>query len=35
MPRASAVLPAAEPGTRGGVEVEGGAEFAARVLLDR
>ena len=35
MPRASAALPGAETGTAGGVEIEGGAEFAARVLLDR
>lgn len=35
MPRASAALPGAETGTGGGVEIEGGAEFAARVLLDR
>ena len=32
---ASAALPGAETGTGGGVEIEGGAEFAARVLLDR
>ena len=27
--------PGAETGTGGGVEIEGGAELAARVLLDR
>ncbi|MGH8589973.1 MAG: Lhr family helicase, partial [Gammaproteobacteria bacterium] len=35
MPRASAAVPAVGSGTGRGVEVEGGAEFAARVLLDR
>ena len=35
MPRASAPLPGAEIGTGGGVEIKGGAELAARVLLDR
>ena len=34
-PTRSAALPGAETGTGGGVEIEGGAEFAARVLLDR
>ncbi len=32
---ASAALPGAETGTGGGVAIEGGAEFAARVLLHR
>ena len=35
IPRASAARPGVETGTGGGVEIEGGAEFAARVLLDR
>jgi hypothetical protein len=35
MPRTSAALPGAESGTGRGVEIEGGAELAARVLLDR
>ena len=35
MPRASAALPGAEAGTGAGVDIEGGAELAARVLLDR
>ena len=35
MPRASAALPGAETGPGGGVGIEGGAELAARVLLDR
>ena len=35
LPRPSAALPSAESGPGGGVEIEGGAEFAARVLLDR
>ena len=35
MPRASDALPVAKTGTGGGAEIEGGAEFAARVLLDR
>ena len=35
MPPASAVLPGAGTGTGGGVGIEGRAEFAARVLLDR
>ncbi|MGH8574126.1 MAG: Lhr family helicase, partial [Gammaproteobacteria bacterium] len=33
--RASAALPGAETGTGGGLDIEGGAELAARVLLDR
>jgi ATP-dependent Lhr-like helicase len=35
MPRTSAALPGAESGTGRGVEIEGGADLAARVLLDR
>ena len=35
MPRASAALPGKETGTGVGIEIEGGADFAARVLLDR
>ena len=35
MPHASAALPGAGTGTGGGIEIEGGAELAARVLLDR
>ena len=34
-PRASAALPGAGTGTGLGVEIDGGAELAARVLLDR
>jgi ATP-dependent helicase Lhr and Lhr-like helicase len=35
MPRASAAFPGAETGAGAGVDIEGGAELAARVLLDR
>ena len=35
MPRASVALPGAKTGAGGGVDIEGGANLAARVLLDR